>query len=76
MTVYNAKGFMEKNAQEAYSFNNVTAKPNSDGNITIHFGGDPKQANYLPITTGWNYIVRMYQPRPEIVNGTWKFPAA
>jgi hypothetical protein len=23
---------------------------------------------------GWNYIVRMYRPRQEILDGTWKFP--
>jgi hypothetical protein len=25
---------------------------------------------------GWNYIVRLYQPRKEILDGTWKFPEA
>ena len=29
---------------------------------------------FLPIVPGWNYIVRMYQPRKEILEGTWKFP--
>jgi len=23
---------------------------------------------------GWNYIVRLYRPRAEILSGTWKFP--
>jgi len=23
---------------------------------------------------GWNYTVRLYRPRAEILNGTWKFP--
>ena len=44
------------------------------GNVTIHFGGDPGQDNFLPILPGWNYIVRMYRPRKEILEGTWKFP--
>jgi hypothetical protein len=26
--------------------------------------------------TGWNYMVRLYRPRAEILNGTWKFPDA
>jgi len=26
--------------------------------------------------TGWNYMVRLYRPRAEILNGTWKFPEA
>jgi hypothetical protein len=25
---------------------------------------------------GWNYMVRLYRPRPEILDGTWKFPEA
>jgi len=25
---------------------------------------------------GWNYMVRLYRPRAEILNGTWKFPDA
>lgn len=76
ITVYNAKGFMEKNDLNAYSVNNVTAKRNSDGSMTVHFGGDPAQPNYLPITPGWNYIVRMYQPKREVIGGSWEFPAA
>jgi len=76
ITVYNAKGFMEPNALNAYSVNDVTAKPNPDGSVTVHFGGDPASMNYLPITEGWNYVVRMYQPRKEVVDGSWKFPEA
>jgi len=52
----------------------VTAKKNKDGSVTIHFGGDPKADNFLPITDGWNYIVRLYRPRPELLEGKWKFP--
>jgi len=76
ITVYNKNGFMEKNDQNAYSFNNVTAKKNADGSITINFGGGPKAINNLPITPGWNYIVRMYQPRKELIDRKWKFPVA
>src|SRR5210317_395007 len=43
VTLYNDKGLMPVNKYKAYSFNNVTAKRNNDGSITIHFGGDPKQ---------------------------------
>jgi hypothetical protein len=24
---------------------------------------------------GWNYTVRLYQPQPEILDGSWTFPA-
>lgn len=76
ITVYNKDGFMEKNDQNAYSYNNVTAKKNADGSITINFGGGLDAINNLPITPGWNYAVRMYQPRKEIIDGTWQFPKA
>ena len=74
VTLYDDKGWMPVNKYNAYSFNNVTAKKDKDGSITIHFGGDPKADNFLPIVPGWNYIVRLYQPRKEILDGTWTFP--
>ena len=76
ITVYGKNGFMMKNDQNAYSYNNVTAKKNADGSITINFGGGPKAINNLPITPGWNYIVRMYQPQQEIIDESWSFPKA
>ncbi len=75
VTVYNAKGFLEKNDLGIYSYNNVTAKPNDDGSFTINFGGDPAEKNYIPTTKGWSIIVRMYQPRKELIDGSWKFPS-
>jgi hypothetical protein len=75
ISLYNAKGFFVKNDSNAYSINNITGKKAKDGSITIHFGGDPKQSNYLPIMDGWNYAVRMYRPKQQILDGTWKFPA-
>ena len=74
ITVYNADGFLEKNALGRNSFNNFTSKPNADGSHTLHLGGDPKAINFLPITKGWNYVIRLYQPRKEILNGSWVFP--
>jgi hypothetical protein len=76
VSIYNKEGFFQKNPKNAYTFNNVTAKPNVDGSFTIHFGGDELATNYLPIMPGWNYSVRMYRPRKEILDGTWKFPEA
>ncbi len=75
VSVYNADGYYEKNAYEAYTLNNLTAKKSGDGSIAILFGGcDGKIPNCLPITNGWNYTVRLYRPRAEILNGKWKFP--
>lgn len=75
ITVYNSDGFMDKNDRGAYSFNNLTARANKDGAITIHFGGcEDDRINCLPVSKGWNYAARMYQPRAEILDGSWKFP--
>lgn len=39
------------------------------------FGGcDDGRANCLPIMAGWNYVIRLYQPGPEILDGRWTFP--
>jgi len=76
ITVYNKAGFMEKNDQNSYSYNNVTADKNADGSITINFGGGPGAINNMPITAGWNYTVRMYQPKQDIISGKWSFPKA
>lgn len=77
VTVYNKDGYLEKNPQDIYSFNNLTAKKNPDGSTTINFGGDPaKTPNSIPIMKDWNYAVRLYLPRAEILSGQWKFPEA
>jgi hypothetical protein len=75
VTVYNKDGFFEPNEPNLYSKNNVTGKKNADGSMTIHFGGDPGADNYLPITEGWNYLVRLYLPGNEILEGDWSPPA-
>ncbi len=75
ISVYNAEGYFEKNPENAYSVNSITGKKAADGSVVIQFGGkDDKTANYLPIVKGWNYTVRLYRPRKEILDGTWKFP--
>jgi hypothetical protein len=77
VSVYNAGGYFEKNDLDAYSLNDVTAKKGADGAVAIQFGGcDGKVPNCLPITQDWNYWVRLYRPRAEILNGDWTFPEA
>jgi hypothetical protein len=75
VTVYNARGFFEKNNLNAYSLNNATAQKSKDGSVTIQFGGgNAKTPNLLPIMKGWNCTVRLYRPRKPVVDGKWKFP--
>jgi hypothetical protein len=77
VTVYNRDGYLQPNSLNAYSVNNLTAGRNADGTVTIRFGGcDDSVQNCLPITDGWNYTVRLFRPRREILNDTWKFPKA
>jgi hypothetical protein len=75
ISVYNAQGYFERNPENAYTLNNLTAKREADGSVAVQFGGcDGKVPNCLPITKGWNYIVRLYRPREAILDGKWKFP--
>ena len=74
ISVYNAGGYFEPNDLNAYSVNDLTATPNDDGSVTVHFGGDNDRPNLIPIMEGWNYTVRLYRPRPEVLDGTWVFP--
>ena len=77
VTVYNNDGYFTPNPQNAYSLNDITARRGTGGIITIQFGGcDAATPNCLPITPGWNYLVRLYRPRDEILSGEWTFPEA
>lgn len=75
VTVYNAGGYFEPNEFNSYSLNNITAQKDADGSIQIQFGGcDGATPNCLPVMEGWNYMVRLYRPAPEILTGSWTFP--
>ena len=66
-------GFLHR-TPDAYSVNSVSGTKNAGGSITVTFGGTASDVNTLPLKDGWNYTVRMYRPRPEILDGTWTFP--
>ena len=76
VSVYNEDGYFEKNDKNAYTVNDITAEKNADGSAIIHFGGGENASNYLPITPGWNYLLRLYRPRRELLDGSWKAPEA
>ena len=43
----------------------------------VQFGGsDGTIPTCLLIMPGWNYMVRLYRPRCEILNRSWRFPEA
>jgi hypothetical protein len=77
ISLYNADGYFVRNQYEDYSLNNFTARKSADGSIAVQFGGcDGKIPNCLPTMPSWNYMVRLYRPRAEILSGKWKFPEA
>jgi hypothetical protein len=77
ISVYNAEGYFQKNPLDAYTLNSITAKKSDDGAVVVQFGGyDGKISNCLPTMLGWNYMVRLYRPRQEILDGKWTFPPA
>ncbi|HTC30010.1 MAG TPA: DUF1254 domain-containing protein [Candidatus Acidoferrum sp.] len=51
-----------------------------DGSLTIYIQaqspGADKESNWLPSPPSgpFNYVVRLYGPKPEVLNGTWKIP--
>jgi hypothetical protein len=75
ISVYNAAGYFEPNPADAYTINNITAAREEDGSVIVRFGGNgDSRRNSLPLPEGWNYLVRLYRPRPEVLDGTWTFP--
>ena len=77
ISVYNAEGFFEPNDLGAYTLNNATAEAGADGSIIVQFGGcDGAVPNCIPVTEGWNYMVRLYRPQEAILSGDWTFPEA
>lgn len=76
VSVYNGDGFFEQNEYDAYVINSRKAQTNEDGSVTIHFGGDPAQTNFLPIADDWNYMLRIYLPQTPYFNGSWYAPDA
>lgn len=75
ISVYNAEGYFEANDRAAYTVNSVTAVSDASGTVVVHLGdwelGTP---NCIPLPEGWNYAVRLYRPRAEILDGAWTFP--
>lgn len=75
ISLYNAAGFFEPTDDGLVSVNSVTADREPDGSVFVHFGGPADgRPNRLHIMDGWNYVVRMYRPRREVLDGRWTFP--
>ena len=75
ISMYNGKGFFEKNDLGAYSLNSFTAKRNADKSVTIYLGGcDDGRDNCLPfVGKGSYYTWRMYEPGEAFLKGEFSF---
>jgi hypothetical protein len=74
ISVYNEHGFFEQNEFDKYIVNSRKAVVDEDGGVTIYFGGDPNQPNFLPIMPSWNYMLRIYLPQAAYFDGSWEAP--
>lgn len=77
VSVYNKDGFFQKNDKGVYNINSQAGTANPDGSMTVNLGGceDATRVNCVPLTEGWNYVVRLYRPDASVVDGSWIFPA-
>jgi hypothetical protein len=69
------------NPIDRYAIGTVTAglNPNDDGSLELQLQEEAPEkgtSNWLPISSGpFHLVLRMYQPRPELIDGTYKVPA-
>lgn len=76
ISLYNEDGFFEDSDEGGCSVNQFTALKEEDGSVVVHLGGcSDGRPNCLRLMDGWNYTARLYQPQPEVLDGTWTFPA-
>jgi hypothetical protein len=75
ISLYDADGYFPTSGQQV-SVNDITAERDADDGITVHFGDWPDGTpNRLSVDEGWNYLVRLYRPRQEVLDGSWTFPS-
>jgi hypothetical protein len=83
LTMYDVPDFyLVANPVDRYSIGDRTPglQAGRDGSVTIYLQrdspGSGKEANWLPTPAGaFRPILRMYQPRPSILDGTYVLPA-
>ena len=74
ITVYGADGFM-KSDDNVINDRNVT--PNADGTFTAYFGPEAAcgdRPNRVDISEGWNFLMRIYRPGPEVLSREYTLP--
>ncbi len=80
ITMYNSKQFFVPNPINRYAIGDRDdLKSNDDGSVTIYIQhespGADKESNWLPAPKDkFNLFTRLYWPKREIIDGTWKMP--
>ena len=80
ITLYNDKQFFAPNPINRYAIGDRDKiEFNADGSLTIYIQhespGRDRESNWLPAPPdGFNLVMRLYWPKKEIINGTWKPP--
>ena len=81
VTMYNSDHFFVANPINRYAIGDRDAlRFNPDGSLDLFLQhqspGKEKESNWLPAPAGnFNLIMRMYWPKPEVLNGAYKIPA-
>lgn len=80
VTMYDGDGFTVPNELDRYALGDRDPLvPNADGSIDLYLQrsdpGDARRANWLPSPSGrLGITMRLYDPRPEVLDGTWAPP--
>jgi hypothetical protein len=83
MTMYNLPArLLVANPVNRYLINSPMLpdlKKDADGGLTLYVQhdspGDDKESNWLPAPNGpFLMVMRLYWPKPEVLDGTWKQP--
>ncbi|WP_353511559.1 DUF1214 domain-containing protein [Flavobacterium panacagri] len=81
LTLYDSKGFFYDNALNRYSIGDRNPlKINKDGSVDIYIQNETpekeKMNNWLPAPKApFNFMLRVYWPKEEMINGKWNVPA-
>lgn len=82
LTLYNDKQFFADNPIDRYAIGDRDKLVyNPDGSLDLYIQrenpGGAKEANWLPTPAGGSFslTMRIYWPKPEALDGTWKAPA-
>jgi hypothetical protein len=80
ISMYNARQAFVQNPIERYAIGDWdTLQFNDDGSLAIYIQsespGKDKESNWLPAPKdSFNILIRLYWPKKQILDGTWKMP--